>query len=558
MWIRRTEISTNMSTVELKTRGEICNLSCPYCYEQPMRDAGNFTSGYDLDAMKAALTRENKSFTFFGGEPLLTPRADLEHLAQWGFEKFGGTSLQTNGSLIEPWHIDLFARCNVSVGVSVDGPDELNDSRWAGSLEKTRTMTARSHQAIQLLIAAKRTPGLIVTLSRVNASPERLPRLLQWFRELDAAGVISVNVHLLEVEHRDVRGFSLTQDENIAAMMALYDLQGTLKGLRFDTFGEVARLLTSAQANGCVWGGCDPLTTPAVHGVDATGQQTNCGRTNKDGVDWTKADGWAPTRTALLYSTPQDDGGCQDCRFFFACRGQCPGTAFAGDWRNRSEHCETWIAIFERVESDLASGGIVPLSWPTRSAERLALEAQQVAGAGGEQEHADHWDAPNGYQHADGVIFVHGDQGNTEMHGDSTNPPGNPNGFSSEIEMDRAHKMIMDALGDVRGLEVIDFGAGDGALLQKLKRKGAVFAVGIEHDAAKVAAGIACGVDLRHGAITDYEPRESFGIGLISERRFEEMSAEQQVFFREKIRPFVAELLVYSYDEPRFTRRDRP
>ena len=29
-------------TIELEPVGVVCNLSCPYCYEHPMRDAGNF------------------------------------------------------------------------------------------------------------------------------------------------------------------------------------------------------------------------------------------------------------------------------------------------------------------------------------------------------------------------------------------------------------------------------------------------------------------------------------------------------------------------------------
>jgi uncharacterized protein len=44
------------------------------------------------------------------------------------------------------------------------------------------------------------------------------------------------------------------------------------------------------------------------------------------------------------------------------CKGQCPGTALDGDWRNRTEHCETWKAVFEALESDLIADGKTPLS----------------------------------------------------------------------------------------------------------------------------------------------------------------------------------------------------
>jgi len=44
------------------------------------------------------------------------------------------------------------------------------------------------------------------------------------------------------------------------------------------------------------------------------------------------------------------------------CKGQCPGTAIDGDWRNRTEHCEVWKAVYARLESDLVAEGKQPLS----------------------------------------------------------------------------------------------------------------------------------------------------------------------------------------------------
>ena len=50
------------------------------------------------------------------------------------------------------------------------------------------------------------------------------------------------------------------------------------------------------------------------------------------------------------------------CRFFLMCKGQCPGTAIDGDWRNRTEHCEVWQALYARLEADLVTEGLTPLS----------------------------------------------------------------------------------------------------------------------------------------------------------------------------------------------------
>lgn len=391
-------------SVEVQAMGVRCNLACGYCYQHPMRDAGNFGDAYDLDRMKAALEAEGQAFTLFGGEALLMPIADLEELCRWGFERFGRGSIQTNATLLTEAHVAIFARYQVAVGLSMDGPEALNDSRWAGSLEKTRTMTARSSAAIRLLVAAGQIPSLIVTLYRGNATGVALERLAEWFVELDALGLRHARIHLLEVDHDLVAETqAITVAETLAALERLAVLQGTLTGLRFDLFEEVrARLAGDLASGSCVWHGCDPYTTPAVRAVDGQGKRSNCGRTNKEGVDWVKADVASDERTAALYHTPIAAGGCSGCRFFFACQGYCPGTAIGGDWRNRSEQCDVVFGIFELQERALLATGVTPVT--LRPAERARLEAAVLAKSSADRPHGDapHGDKPHG-DHTDGA-----------------------------------------------------------------------------------------------------------------------------------------------------------
>ena len=54
-------------TIELEPVGVMCNLSCPYCYEHPMRDAGNFRQKtYSVEKMLDGLAKEGGNFTLFG------------------------------------------------------------------------------------------------------------------------------------------------------------------------------------------------------------------------------------------------------------------------------------------------------------------------------------------------------------------------------------------------------------------------------------------------------------------------------------------------------------
>ncbi|HEY9420081.1 MAG TPA: radical SAM protein [Thermoanaerobaculia bacterium] len=356
-----------------------CNIRCKYCYENPQRDAGNVLNSYDLARIKAGVEREGGPFTLFGGESLLVPEKDLEDLFAWGFEKYGGSVVQTNGILIGESHIRLFRKYKVGVGISVDGPEELNDLRWAGSLQRTREATARTHTAIERLCQEGMPPGLIVTLHRKNATPELLPRMHDWFRWLDSLGVPSARLHLLEVDHVSVRrAYALTVEENLEALLSFARLEPELSALYFDVFKEARSLLLGQDDHvSCVSRACDPYTTQAVQGVDGQGQRNNCGQTNKDGVDFVKSDFVGYERYLALYATPQADGGCQGCRFFLMCKGHCPGTAIDGDWRNRTEHCEVWKGLYERFERSLTEEGLAPLSQlPVRSQlERFFLDA---------------------------------------------------------------------------------------------------------------------------------------------------------------------------------------
>jgi uncharacterized protein len=121
-------------------------------------------------------------------------------------------------------------------------------------------------------------------------------------------------------------------------------------------------LLSTDDYTTCIWRGCDPYTTSAVRGVEGQGQRSNCGRTNKDGIDFVKADSAGYERYIALYQTPQEFGGCKGCRFFLMCKGQCPGTAIDGDWRNKTEHCQVWMQLFEHLEQRLKQQDKTPIS----------------------------------------------------------------------------------------------------------------------------------------------------------------------------------------------------
>lgn len=406
-----------------------------------MRDAGNGVDGvYDLEAMKKTLKEANAPFQVFGGEPLLVPFDDLEELFRFGLEMYeerrargvkqnsGPNGIQTNGTLITEEHIELFKKYRVSVGMSVDGPDELNDTRWAGGLESTQKATAQSLAALDRLLQEGMSPSIILTLNRNNAGTrEKVDRLKAWLRDLDAKGLQSARLHNLEIDHTDVENtLGLTSEQTIAVFIEMIQLETQLKNLKFDVFADIEKTLQAKEEDvTCTWTACDPYTTPAVHGVDGQGNLSNCGRTNKDGITWLKAEEHSRERQLALYNTPQEHGGCQGCRFFMQCKGQCPGTAIDGDWRNKSVDCGLWMALLTIKEAQLLAKGILPMS---QAPDRLDREKKYLnslmSSAGAYNVNSEHGDKPHG-DHTDLALIGkgpedHGDAPHGDMdHGDA-------------------------------------------------------------------------------------------------------------------------------------------
>lgn len=124
-----------------------CNINCSYCYVYNMgddswEDMPNFISS---DTIKALTERLNeyleihpqRSFAvvLHGGEPLLIGSRRLEKLLfslRSVLPQQHCISIQTNGILITDNILDICSRFRVSLSVSLDGPEEINDANRIG------------------------------------------------------------------------------------------------------------------------------------------------------------------------------------------------------------------------------------------------------------------------------------------------------------------------------------------------------------------------------------------------------------------------------------------
>ncbi|MGD9923776.1 MAG: cyclophane-forming radical SAM/SPASM peptide maturase GrrM/OscB [Pseudorhodoplanes sp.] len=113
-----------------------CNLDCTYCYLPDRLDKRKITIE-TLEktfnwAFSSGLVRQPFTLLWHAGEPMVLPASFyedatllLERCNTSGVEVT--QSLQTNATLVNDAWCDFLRRRNVQVGVSVDGPDFLND-----------------------------------------------------------------------------------------------------------------------------------------------------------------------------------------------------------------------------------------------------------------------------------------------------------------------------------------------------------------------------------------------------------------------------------------------
>lgn len=378
-------------TVEIKPVGVACNLACTYCYQEPMRLAKQPSIKRDIELMMEQVKATEQDFSLFGGEALLTPKKDLIRIFEHGLEinkiqEGSGVqnSLQTNGTLIDDEHIAIFHKYRVHVGVSIDGPHELNELRVvrgkAGDDQATLDSTSLIMENMRKLRAHGISTSVIITLHRSNGTPERLPRLINFIKWLHGIGIRNGNIHTLEVDSTmpDQEIHVLSQEENIWAMLQLAEFFKENEGYHYMPFTDMKKGLEGDNSSTtCVWNHCDSMNTQAVYGIEGDGGLSNCGRTNKEGVNWHKSASSGYERYYSLYNTPHELHGCQGCRFFMVCGGSCPGEAIDCDMRNKTMYCETNKAMFSYYEKEIEEEGNVPLS---KDPQRLNMENVLIQG----------------------------------------------------------------------------------------------------------------------------------------------------------------------------------
>jgi len=322
-----------------------CNSNCSYCYEDQLRKEGKFLD-YDLDKVLSSMETAHKQFKtdicFHGGEILLLPKSDLERLFERAFELNGRSSIQTNGLLVDDEIIDMFKKYKTSVGLSIDGPDELNEGRWR---EKNKERTQRVIKNIYRMRYEKISVGLISVITKHNCLPPQRQKFKDWILEMKGIGCPSGRMNPVMGDSdctptiKELKEFYLDMCDFI-----LED-----EKLQWQPFRDVIDNLMGYRQSTCIYHQCDYFWTNSAHVILGDGEVRNCMKTV---LGHNVFQGKEPIkiRYEALFNTPKEYDGCKGCRYWAICSGLCPSEGIDGDWRNKSAHCEVFYALYEKIE----------------------------------------------------------------------------------------------------------------------------------------------------------------------------------------------------------------
>ena len=346
--------------VMLKPVGAACNLTCNYCYyleksnlykHQPKRQMSEELLERFVKDYIEAQTMNEVVFTWHGGEPTLRTLSFYQKAVELQKKYAGGrvihNSLQTNGTLLTDEWCRFLKENNWLVGISIDGPEELHDRYRRDSQGKPSWK--RVMEGIRLLQHYGVEWNAMAVVNRYNADhPQAFYRFFKSIgcQYIQFTPIVERNVqhadgrHLASINDADdapVTDFSVTPEQWGSFLCGLFD-----EWVKQDIGRVFVQIFDSMLANwvGVAPGSCIYAKECGHAGVmEYNGDVYSCdhfvfpqyklGNINEH------------TLIEMLYGEKQRRFSqlkynklprqCKECRWAFACHGECPKNRFVND-----------------------------------------------------------------------------------------------------------------------------------------------------------------------------------------------------------------------------------
>jgi uncharacterized protein len=349
-----------ISSLLIKPASAVCNLDCEYCFYLD-RDADPYSAlpgrRMTLDTLERLVdtylfySYPSSVFAFQGGEPTLAGLPFFEKLIEYQQQHGRGgqsvaNALQTNAVLIDKSWCDLFRSYNWLLGVSLDGPEEINDLYRFN--KEHRGTWKRVMQSVELLQTNKVEFNILCVLSAANV--EKPKELYRFYRKLGID-----NIQFIPLAEFDGNGnrlpFTITAEQYGRFLCEIFDLWWPeRRKVRIRFFDNIAEALAGQKPGNCTMHEtCDSYVV-----VEYNGDIYPCdffvespwklGNINLD--SWSEI-----ARRQRRYSFASKKTiahpECQVCEYQSVCHGGCP--KFRHGPNRRFEDLDYFCAAYKMI-----------------------------------------------------------------------------------------------------------------------------------------------------------------------------------------------------------------
>lgn len=347
--------------VMAKPVSSICNLACEYCYYlekkhlyEEVEPTGKFTMSDDLLELFIRQYIESQTmpqvlFTWHGGEALMRSISFYKRVMELQRKYAGGrtidNSIQTNGTLLTDEWCQFFKENNWLVGVSIDGPQEFHDEYRRN--KQGLPSFAKVMKGIRLLQKHGVEWNALAVVNDYNADYPL--DFYHFFKQLDCRYIQFSPIVERIVPHADGRllaspkdmedaplaSFSVTPEQWGHFLCSIFD-----DWVRNDVGQYYIQLFDSTLANwiGEQPGVCTLAKTCGHAGVmEYNGDVYTCDHFVFP--EYKLGNIRTQTLTEMMYGEKETQFGnakrnslprqCIDCKYLFACNGECPKNRFA-------------------------------------------------------------------------------------------------------------------------------------------------------------------------------------------------------------------------------------
>ena len=346
--------------VMLKPVGSRCNLACRYCYylekgklypeQAPLSEEllETFIRQY-IEAQ----TMPEVLFTWHGGEPLLQPlsfyRKALELQQRYARGRQIDNCLQTNGTLLTDEWCEFLRENRFLVGISIDGPQTYHDAYRCRSFDKVM-------RGIRLLQKHHVEWNAMATVNHLNA--DHPVEFYRFFKEIGCQYLQFTPV----VERVSLCDTSVNPEQWGRFICGVYD-----EWVKADVGQIFVQLFDATLAN---WAGEPPgicsmsPTCGRAAVMEANGDVYSCDHFVFP--EYRLGNIRQQSLTEMLYGERQQQFGrnkhaglprqCRECRFLFACHGECPKNRFLKDKYGEpglNYLCAGYQQFFAHVATDM-------------------------------------------------------------------------------------------------------------------------------------------------------------------------------------------------------------